>query len=198
MKEAIAAAPPDLNAFRVRRKDHFLGAWLRHAQIMSFYLRLVRRGRLRYTREVNEVLEVDGRIGDLRTPFDHYPFSKGLARWFEKHNLYSTMEARIVAEGGFHISAWWKAALFERDFHTRRRAQKAIFYCLPCRPLIRWAYLMFYRGAILDGYAGVTYATLQACYEYSIVLKTRELLTSSAPPGPPSSVTLASAAGTSV
>jgi hypothetical protein len=35
--------------------------------------------------------------------------------------------------------------------------------------------MMFIRGAVLDGAAGVTYATLQAFYEYLIVLKTKEL-----------------------
>ena len=35
--------------------------------------------------------------------------------------------------------------------------------------------MMFVRGAFLDGVAGLTYATLQAFYEYLIVLKTREL-----------------------
>ena len=34
---------------------------------------------------------------------------------------------------------------------------------------------VFLRGAILDGAAGLTYATLQAFYEYLIVLKTKEL-----------------------
>lgn len=176
MKTATASAPDDVHAFRVRRNDYFLGAWLKHAQIMPFYTRLVRRGKARYTREINEVLEVSGRIGDLHTRFEHHPFSKGLGRWFEKHNLYSTMEARIVAERSFVADASWKSALLERDFHKRRRAQKALFYCMPCRPLLRWAYMMIYRGGVLDGYPGWTYATLQAFYEYSIVLKTRELL----------------------
>jgi hypothetical protein len=35
--------------------------------------------------------------------------------------------------------------------------------------------MVFLRGAILDGRAGLTYATLQAFYEYLIVLKTKEL-----------------------
>ncbi len=188
---AILAAPGDLHAFRVRRNDYFLGARLKHAQIMPFYTRLVRRGHARYVRAVNEVLEVDGSIGDLHTPFTHHPFSKGLARWFDKHNLYSTMEAAIVAGQVHRADASWKTAFFEKDFHQRRRAQKAIFYRLPCRPLLRWAYILFYRGGVLDGRAGWTYATLQAFYEYQIVLKTRELLaarSSAAVPGAGTSV----------
>ncbi len=177
MKAAIQAAPDDLHAFRVRRNDYFLGKRLKHAQIMPFYTRLVRRGKVQYTREVNEMLEVEGRIGDLQGSFAHYPCSKGLARWVEKHNRYSTMEARIVAEQSFRGYASWRVALLEPDFHKRRRAQKAAFYRMPCRPLVRWAYLMLYRGGVLDGRAGWTYAALQAFYEYLIVLKTRELHT---------------------
>ncbi len=181
MKAAIAAAPADVDAFRIRRNDFFLGSWLKHAQIMPFYTRLVRRGAARYTREINEVAEVDGRILELKTRFEHHSFSKGLARWVEKHNVYSTMEAKIVADQSFLADARWKTALFEKDFHKRRRAQKAIFYRMPARPLLRWAYLMFFRGGVLDGYPGWTYATLQAFYEYLIVLKTRELLAGPAP-----------------
>jgi hypothetical protein len=65
--------------------------------------------------------------------------------------------------------------LRDPDFHTRRLHQKAIFYRMPGRPLIKWLYMMFVRGAVLDGAAGVTYATLQAFYEVMIVLKTKEL-----------------------
>jgi hypothetical protein len=35
--------------------------------------------------------------------------------------------------------------------------------------------MVWIRGAILDGMAGLTYATLQAFYEYLIVLKTKEI-----------------------
>ena len=35
--------------------------------------------------------------------------------------------------------------------------------------------MMFVRGAVLDGAAGITYATLQSIYEYLIVIKTKEL-----------------------
>ncbi len=174
--QATAAAPPQLHAFRIRRDDHFLGHHLRHAQMMALYTRLVRVGFVRYTRDINEFLEVQGETGQLEHRFDHYSFSKGLDRWFEKHNLYSTMEAKIVAERSFTSDANLRTALFHHDFHTRRRAQKAIFYLLPGRPVLRFAYLMFVRKGLLDGRAGVIYATLQAMYEWQIVLKTRELL----------------------
>jgi glycosyltransferase involved in cell wall biosynthesis len=176
MPRAAAAAPDEVNGYRLRRRDFFQGTWLKHAQISPFYIRLVRRGKARYMREINEVLEVEGAIADLRSPLDHYPFSKGIAHWVAKHNVYSTMEAQVVAEGLSRAQASWKTALFGKDFHERRVAQKAIFYQMPARPVIKWCYMMFARRAILDGAAGIAYANLQAIYEYFIVLKTKELL----------------------
>ena len=86
------------------------------------------------------------------------------------------MEAQIALQarrGGLTFS--WKKVFFERDFNERRRHQKALFYHLPGRPLIKWLYMVFVRGAILDGRAGITYSTLQAFYEYMITVKVREL-----------------------
>lgn len=178
MQLAVAAAGAEVSGFRLRRRDFFQGTWLKHAQISPYYIRLVRRGKARYTREINEVLEVDGQIAELRAPLDHFPFSKGIAHWVAKHNTYSTMEAEVVARGLSHDEASWKQALTAKDFHERRRAQKAIFYKMPARPLIKWLYMMFVRGAILDGRAGIAYANLQAMYEYMIVVKTSEQLRS--------------------
>lgn len=175
MQRAVGAATAGVNGFRVRRRDFFQGTWLKHAQISPYYIRLVRRGKARYTREINEVLEVEGKVAELKSPLDHFPFSKGMAHWISKHNVYSTMEAQIIAGGLSRRDASWKAALAGADFHARRKAQKAIFYRMPGRPLIKWLYMMFVRGAILDGRAGIVYANLQAMYEYWIVLKTREL-----------------------
>ncbi len=181
LRREIAAAPATVDAFRLRRKDYFLGQWLEHAQTTPFYIRVLRVGRARFRREVNEVLEVQGGIVDLAdASFDHYPFSKGLTHWVAKHNSYSTGEARIVAESSFAGEVSWKKALFAKDFNEKHAARKAIFYSLPGRPLMRWSYLMFYRRGILDGRAGFVYSTLQAFYEWLIVLKTRELREQSA------------------
>jgi len=175
MLRSTAAAQPTTAAFKLRRRDFLYGTWLKHAQITPYYVRLVRRGRAHYVREINEVIEVDGIVSELSQPLHHYPFSKGIAHWLSKHNQYSSMEAGLIhrKQGIPHPS--WSTAFFGRDFHTRRLHQKALFYRLPARPLIKWLYMVFIRAAFLDGRAGLTYATLQSIYEYMIVLKTREL-----------------------
>jgi glycosyltransferase involved in cell wall biosynthesis len=174
MQHFVSTVKPDVAAARMRRRDIWWGTWLKHAQISPFYVRLVRHGRAHYEREVNEVLVVDGAIQDLVEPFDHYPFSKGLDHWFSKHNVYSRMEAQFIAAGN-GIKPSWKVAFFGADFNERRVHQKAIFYRLPGRPFIKFVYMLLIRRAFLDGVAGLRYASLQAIYEYMIVLKVKEL-----------------------
>jgi glycosyltransferase involved in cell wall biosynthesis len=175
MQQLALAAPDETAAFRVRRRDHLFGTWLKHAQLSPYYIRLVRPERAHYTRTINEVLEIDGIISQLSYPLDHFPFSKGVGLWVEKHNRYSTMEAELIVRNQGLQNPSLITALRHPDFHTRRLHQKAIFYRLPGRPLLKWLYMVCVRGAILDGAAGLTYATLQAFYEYLIVLKTKEL-----------------------
>ncbi len=170
-----AEAEQEVAGYRIRRRDYFRNTWLRHAQISPWYIRLVRPERARYTREINEVLEIAGAVGELAAPLDHYPFSKGIGHWLRKHDIYSTMEARLIVEGGGLAHPSWRRALGAADFHERRLHQKALFYRMPGRPWLKWLYMMVVRGAFLDGSAGWTYATLQAMYEYMIVLKSREL-----------------------
>ena len=176
VQRVASSAPANIGAFRIRRRDFLWGTWLRHAQLTPYYVRLLRVGRVHYTRDINEFVEVDGDIGQLSAPLDHMAFSKGLAHWVAKHNNYSTAEAELLATGDAIRDASLKEALFARDFHDRRAAQKAIFYRMPARPLLKWIYMMFVRGAVLDGAAGVTYATLQSFYEYLIETKYREIL----------------------
>ena len=175
MQRVVRDAPANTAGFRLRRRDFLFGTWLKHAQISPYYIRLVRPERAKYTRAINEVLEVDGPIAELMHPLDHYPFSKGIAHWVAKHNVYSTMEAELIFRQQGLQNPSLRAALRDPDFHTRRMHQKAMFYRMPGRPVIKWCYMMFVRGAVLDGSAGVAYATLQSFYEYLIVLKTKEL-----------------------
>jgi hypothetical protein len=176
MPRAIAAVAPAVAAFRIHRRDFLWGTWLKHTQMTSSYLRLLRVGHVQYTRAINEITTVDGEIADLKNPFDHLAFSKGIAHWVNKHNEYSTREADLLASGDATQRASLREALFAKGMQQRRVAQKAIFYRLPLRPLIKWLYLMFVRGAILDGSAGLMYATLISFYEYLIEAKYREIL----------------------
>lgn len=178
-ESAIAAAKANApeSAFRLRRRDFFGdGTWLEHAQISPFYLRLFRPQKMRYERLVNPVSIVDGPIGEIDGYLDHYPFSKGIGFWLERHIKYADLEAKTILEnrakgGEFSL----KKALFSKDFTEKRFHQKEVFYRIPGRPFMKFFYMLILRRAFLDGQAGVTYAALQSIYEYFIVLKQREL-----------------------
>ena len=161
-------------ACRMRRRDYFMGTWLKRAQISPYFTRLVKPDSVHYEREVNEVLCVNGKIVEFDSCLDHFPFSKGIAHWVDKHNVYSTMEARLIESQVFDDGRLTDG-LFAADFNERRVAQKKLFYKLPLRPLIKWLYMMFIRGAILDGKAGFHYAMMQSFYEYLIMLKSEEI-----------------------
>ncbi len=177
LEEQITKVPENVNGFRIRRRDFLNKTWLKHAQISPFYIRVVKVGKSRYHREINEVIEVDGSILDVVGYFDHYPFSKGYAHWLSKHNQYSTMEAqRWMDEHDSDMKFSFKKALLSKDFSEKRYHQKGLFYKIPGRPLIKWLYMVIWRRAFLDGNAGFTYASLQAIYEYFIVIKTKEMI----------------------
>jgi glycosyltransferase involved in cell wall biosynthesis len=174
--KTTVASPGDHVAFRVRRRDFLMGTWLKHVQASPFYIRLFRPEKIRYERMVNPVSVADGSVGSVPGYLDHFPFSKGVAHWVERHNAYSTLEAAQIIENRLaHTPFSLVKAFTAADFHTRRFHQKELFYRLPLRPAMKFLLLYFGKRGFLDGSAGLTYALLQAIYEYMIVLKVREL-----------------------
>jgi glycosyltransferase involved in cell wall biosynthesis len=166
----------DFAAFRVQRRDFFLGTWLRHVQASPYYVRLFRPEKMRYERLVNPLSIVLGPTGSVAGYLDHFPFSKGIGHWLERHNSYSTLEARQIMENRrSRVAFSLRKAFVNADFHERRFHQKELFYRLPFRPIVKFLLLYVGKRGFLDGHAGLTYAVLQAFYEYMIVLKVREL-----------------------
>jgi len=174
--EQAAQCPGGNVAFRVRRRDYFRGTWLKHVQTSPFYLRLFRPEKMRYERLVNPISIPDGPVGELNGYLDHFPFSKGVGHWLERHNSYSTLEAeQIMRNRAANVPFSFKQALLAKDFNVRRFHQKELFCRMPLRPFIKFLLLYVGKRGFLDGAAGMRYAMLQSFYEYMIVLKTREL-----------------------
>jgi len=168
--------PGEIAAFRIQRRDFFLGIWLKHVQATPYYLRLFRPDKMRYERLGHPVSVPVGPVCQLTGFLDHYPFSKGLAQWVDKHNFYSTQEAQQSLLERATRAPWdFRKALFASTYEERRRNQKALLYQLPARPLIKFLSLYFLKCGFLDGYAGFAYAILIGYYEFLIDLKTREL-----------------------
>jgi len=70
MTQAVNSAGAETVMFRMRRKDYFLGRWLRRSSgYPSWFGRLVRPGRVRVERPINEEYIADGRIAHLQRIF---------------------------------------------------------------------------------------------------------------------------------
>lgn len=173
MQRAVADAGQDIVLFRMRRKDYFLGRWLRRSSgYPTWFGRLIRRGRVRVEREINEEYIPDGKVLHLRAHLLHYPFNKGIAYWYERHNIYSSMEAFAKIRG--RNAPLSPKALWSPDPTERRRVLKQLGYRLPLRPVLVFLYLYIIRLGFLDGRAGLAFSRMRASYELLIDLKVLE------------------------
>jgi glycosyltransferase involved in cell wall biosynthesis len=176
--EAVAAAKSELiNGYFVAERVMFMGQWIkRSTQYPRYQLRLLRRGKVWFDDYGHTEREVcEGETGFLKETYPHYTSGKGFSRWVEKHNRYSTDEAtetvRQLTEGTVN----WRNLFFGKTEVERRHALKNLSHRIPFRPLVRFLYMYFILGGFLDGRAGFAWCTLQAFYEYLIVLKAWEI-----------------------
>jgi glycosyltransferase involved in cell wall biosynthesis len=173
----VADAVPGsrFDAYRIPSRLIFMGRALTHAATYPTYqVRLGRNPGLRF-KQVGHGQREDmdaARIGTLREPYLHYSFSKGLEEWLEKHNRYSTEEAREEVHSTERVRP---SALFSNDPVERRRALKRAARHMPLRPTLRFLWLYAWKRGFLDGRAGFEYCRLMACYEAMIRSKAAHL-----------------------
>lgn len=155
----------------------FMGQWIRRStQYPRYQMRLFRKDKVWFTDYGHTEREVcDGKTSFLKETYPHYTNSKGLSRWIEKHNRYSTDEAKETLRQLENGKVRWQDLLFGESEVEKRRALKDLSLRLPFRPLLRFLYMYFLLGGCLDGRAGFAWCTLQTFYEYLILLKVWEL-----------------------
>ncbi|MEB3229503.1 MAG: glycosyltransferase family 2 protein [Leptolyngbyaceae bacterium] len=176
--------------YYVAERVMFMNRWIRHStQYPRYQLRLFRHGQVWFTDYGHTEREVcNGTTGFLQETYPHYTCGKGFSRWLEKHNRYSSDEARETLRQLENGTVDWSTILFGRSEVERRRALKDLSLRLPCRPFIRFLYMYFGLGGILDGRAGLVWCVLQAFYEYLIILKVWELKQFKQPSSPSTSL----------
>ncbi|RMG07829.1 MAG: glycosyltransferase family 2 protein [Cyanobacteria bacterium J055] len=163
--------------YYVAERVMFMNRWIRYStQYPRYQLRLFRKDRVWFDDYGHTEREVcDGETGFLTETYPHYACSKGLSRWIDKHNRYSSDEAAETLRQLQQGSIDWHKLFFGKTEVERRRALKDLSLRLPFRPLIRFLYMYFILKGCLDGKAGFAWCTLQAFYEYLILLKVEEL-----------------------
>jgi len=172
----VAENPGQNVAFKMERRDFFFDTWLKHVQMTAFYDRLFLSRKMRYERLIHPVSKPDGPVQKIEGYLDHYPFSKGISDWVDRHNRYSSLEAQqsmLNRQAGRTVSLG--AILFPENSIDRRQNLKELYYGLPMRPLVKFVVMYVFKRGFLDGAAGFSYSVLMAFYEFLIVLKTREL-----------------------
>lgn len=163
--------------YYVAERVIFMGQWIRRStQYPRYQMRLFRKDKVWFDDYGHTEREVcDGPTSFLKETYPHYTNSKGISRWLDKHNRYSTDEAKETLRQLSEGSISWKNLFFGQSEIEKRRALKDLSLRLPLRPIVRFLYMYFLLGGILDGQAGLTWCLLQAFYEYLILIKVWEM-----------------------
>jgi glycosyltransferase involved in cell wall biosynthesis len=152
IKRQLSVGSEALNGFSCPRKNYFLGKWMRWG---GWYpdrvVRLFRRTHGRFTKvHVHESIQVDGGIGSLRVPLEHYT-DDTLRGYLDKLNGYTTLGAKDLADAGKRCR-WWD---------------------LMCRPIWMVLRMAVVKLGVLDGWRGMLLAALSGVHVLTKYAKLR-------------------------
>ena len=130
-------------AFEFKKRNYFLGRAMRHGGWFHYSLHLFRRGRARYEGVIHETLKVDGTIGKIDAPVEHYPFAS-ISQFVQRHNWYSQKEAQ------------------EEHENHGRLPEATVQFELKKKPLKRFFKFYIKKKGFLDGWHGLLFSVLFA------------------------------------
>ncbi len=130
-------------AFEFRKKNFFMGHWMKHGGWYHYSLHLFRRTKGRYEGVIHESLKADGTVGKIDAPVEHYPF-QSFSQFLQRHNWYSQLEAREELEKRGRIPD------AEVEFNLRKK------------PIKRFWKFYVKKAAFLDGAHGLIFSVLYA------------------------------------
>jgi len=144
-----------LAGYRIPRKNYFCGRWVRRAGwYPDLTLRLFRRDRGRFwEREVHEEVLVDGPVGELKTPLEHYSYNS-VSEYVARMDRYAFLAAKELVKRG------------------RRPYAGELLW----RPFITFIKRYFMQLGLLEGLTGYTLAVLSSMYTFLKYYYLRQLL----------------------
>lgn len=147
-------ASPRFEAYRMPRRNRFLGRWLRHGEgYPDLSLRLFNRGYARWSADaVHEKVIAQTPVGRLHGDLLHES-EDGVAAYIEKQNRYTTLHAE---------------ALF-------RQGRRAHLGTLLFNPLFRFVKFYVFRLGFLDGVPGLIHIGIGCYNTFLKYAKLREL-----------------------
>lgn len=184
---AVIDDPNGYDAYMTRKGFHFLGRKFRFGGFSHSALVLFRKGTCRFEElfedvsggldmEVHERVITIGKIGVLKTPLIHEDF-KGLEAYIDRHNKYSTWEARLRS-AYFSKGAYGQSTINPRLFgnaQERRRFFKRLVIRAPFEPAIWFIYHYVVRLGFLEGWPGYVACRIRAQYIFQVRSKMREM-----------------------
>ncbi len=155
LQESIlqAVTAPRAHAFKMPRRNRFMGRWLRHGEGYPDYnLRLFHRDHARWSEDaVHEHVLARGKIQPLKGDLLHET-EDGIEDYLRKQNHYTSLQAQILFAGG----------------------KKAGFTKLIVSPLVRFVKFYFFRLGFLDGLPGLVHILIGCFNSFTKYAKLRE------------------------
>lgn len=146
LKEEILKAikKSNINGFFLKRQDFFGGRALKYGETANVrLLRLARKGDGEWQREVHEIWEIKGEIGELKNPLLHYSHPT-ITEFLEHVNFHSSLHAQALKKEGI------KPSLFQ-----------IIFY-----PKAKFIQNYIFRLGFLDGTPGIIVALMMSFHSF--------------------------------
>jgi len=143
-----------LDGYFVGRKNFFLGRWIKHCGWHpDFNLRLFQKERgLFEEREVHERVMVQGQVGYLKEPLEHYTY-RTLSDFILRLDRYSSLAAREMRREG-------------------RRFRRSDLWL---RPPFTFLQMYLLRAGFLEGYFGFLLSVLYSFYTFAKYSKLKEI-----------------------
>ncbi len=174
-------------AYLITKGFHFLGRRFRFGGFSFSAVLLFRRGRARFERlvedpaealdmEVHERVLVNGSVGRLKTPLIHEDF-KGLEAYIQRHNEYSTWEAKLRSQF-LESGSYGDESVHPRllgNAQERRRFLKKIAVRAPFEPSLWFVYHYLLKGGFLEGRPGFIASQIRASYISQVRAKIFEI-----------------------
>ena len=144
-KEIIKAIKePNINGFYLKRYDFWGGRLLKHGEQSKVrLLRLGKKSKGEWQREVHEVWEIKEKTKELKNPLIHYPHQT-IAEFLEHENQQSTIHAQALLKEGI------KPSLFR----------------IIANPLGKFVQNYFFRLGFLDGTSGIIFALMMSFHSF--------------------------------
>lgn len=145
----ILANNNNVAAYRVYRRNYFLGKFMRYGGWCEKQTKLFKKAKAYYVGPIHEQLKVAGRTGELKSHLEHYPF-RSISEFIQRQLYYAGIESRLLHE------------------ERRKIDLKEVKYHITVRPIKLFFKLFIKKQGFRDGMHGFIFSILNAWRHFAI------------------------------